>query len=361
MNSHFYFCGLFSFAIFFQIFCAKAFAADHNWQNLDAHLYSSIYCLNVGIDVRLKDGPWVQLSGISPRQHYYVFTTTSQEQGYQIVGHGTSFPLASTDKQKLVFITCKHVLDDAAETIRECEMFYSAMRLYAVKTAKNNESENRMDELLNIVNLSLKKNLTATEKILYAKTVDAIWDCYDTNLSIKADPKQLLFGKYKKLVSLQTKTAYLLHSPGSLTQPALQAKIYKVSTTPDLAILTIQSSYKQTVSALDLDETLVNRGQEVQAAGYPVLTESKNPIKSYSPTFTNGKVLYADTNTVGFDASINKGSSGGPLLSKNGKVLGIIIRKPDLRKRNKSSDLYCNIAVSSRAVRSFVPELFKAL
>ncbi len=79
--------------IFFQVIYSKASAVTQSWEKIDKQLYDSIFQVNVGIDVRLKDGSWVQVSGLSPRQHYYVFTTVRHDQGYQVVGHGSCFPV----------------------------------------------------------------------------------------------------------------------------------------------------------------------------------------------------------------------------------------------------------------------------
>ncbi len=345
------------------MFCSYGSAATQNWENIDRQIRDKIFQINVGINVRLKNGPWAQLTSLSPRRHYYVFTTNRSDQGYQIVGHGSCFPLATPNKQKVFFITCEHVLDEAAEAIEECQMFYAAMQLYACETTVDNNVEPRLKELLNTVNLGLKKDPSPQEKNAYTQTVDTIWDYYDNNLSPQADPWRRAYNKYKTLAGLQVKTAYLLHAPGPVTQPPVEVTVYKASThcKPDLAILTAKPADRRSIDTLDLDPTTPRQGQEIQSAGYPLATQTidMEPAKSYEPIFTNGKILHIETDGFEFDASINKGNSGGPVISNKGQVLGVVMRKPDFRQHQGTCDLYGGSAISARSIRSFVPELFQ--
>ncbi len=163
-------------------------------------------------------------------------------------------------------------MDNATETIKECEMFYATAQLYAFKTGGENGREACLQKLFQTINLSLKQNLSAEEKNLYAKTVDAIWDCYDSNLSTQADPKRLLYNKYKKIeLFTGLKVAYLMHAPGPVSQPAIEAKIYKrvSDSKPDLAILTTDAKVKQSMRTLDLAVLL--QGNKFKLLVFPLL------------------------------------------------------------------------------------------
>jgi hypothetical protein len=359
LNRLFHIYCLSCFIVFFQVFCSNARVCAQSWADIDKQLYKSIFQINVGIDVRLKDGSWIQVSGLSPRRHYYVFTTVSHYQGYQVVGHGSCFPVATANKQKIFFVTSKHVLDNAAETIEECEMFYAAVQLYASKTAGKAGVATRLKNVLQAINLSLKKNLTAAEKKLYAEMVDAIWDCYDTNLSTQADPGRLLYNKYKKLNCVQAKVAYLVHSPGSIEQQAIETKIYKVSidSNPDIAILTETMPVKRPIKTLDLDLKIPSAGQQIQVVGYPYVGQPVNSesVKYYAPTFANGKITGVATNTFEFDAQISKGNSGGPVIGDKGKVLGVVTLKELVENKKPSY----GVAIGARSIKMLAPELFQ--
>jgi Trypsin-like peptidase domain len=355
--SRFHTCWLCFIIIFFHVFCDKANAATIDWQNIDKQLQNKIFQLNIGIDIRLKDGSCVQLTGLSPKQHYYVFTTTPQDQGYQIVGHGSSFPVATTSRQKIFFVTSEHVLAEATETVEECEMFYAAMQLYASDTTIDNNTDKRMKELLNIVNLSLKENLNAEEKTRYEQTVDTIWDYYDNNLSPQADPWRRAYNQYKKVAGLQVLTAYLLHAPGPMTQPPVEATIYKRAPNHnvDLAILTTGSIVE--VKALDLDPISPRPGQEIQAAGYPIISQQMDMklVKYYDPFFTNGKIIKVTAGGFEFDALISKGNSGGPIINSKGNVLGVITQKEQAGKKIPGY----GVAINAQSIKLLAPELFK--
>ncbi len=101
-------------------------------------------------------------------------------------------------------------------------------------------------------------------------------------------------------------------------------------TQPDNDIAVLQA---QTLPAILVPATLgnpnsLNVGDEAYVVGNPYdLTESMTAgvisglNRSYQPSFTDKKL----TDLIQFDAAVNPGNSGGPLLDRNGQVMGIVI------------------------------------
>lgn len=329
-------------------------AASKEWEAIDKRVKSQVYQVNVAIKVKLKDGVYAQLADLSRRRRYPVFATTANDQGFRVIGHGTCFPVIAAKRDRTYLLTNKHVVEFGPGMLQECQRFFCGMRLYADRSAGFNSPESRYKDLARIVNLCTKKDATNTEREMYAATVDTIWDTYDTHLSLKADPKRTAFNKYLAKTGLKGEIGYFVHAPGSLTQPPMVAELYraaKLEREPDLAILAV----KKVMPALELEPATPVEGEQVQTAGYPIAAKSgKAGVMPYSPSFSNGKIVRITPSLVHFDASVSKGDSGGPLLNKHGKVLGVVARRamPDI-----STDRYAG-AISVKAVKGFAPELF---
>jgi serine protease Do len=93
----------------------------------------------------------------------------------------------------------------------------------------------------------------------------------------------------------------------------------------DLAVVEVCCD-NLTVAAAIADSSRVRRGDSVIALGYP-------SVGSGELTVTQGIVsaLHTDTeyglNTIQFDAAVNRGNSGGPLLLRDGSLVGIVTAK----------------------------------
>ncbi|MBX9723605.1 MAG: hypothetical protein K2X81_19530, partial [Candidatus Obscuribacterales bacterium] len=160
------------------------------WESLDKKLKTQVYQLNVAIKIHLKGGLYAQLTDKSPKYGFAVFGSSSDDKGFRVVGSGSSFPVQTSQNDRTYFLTNRHVVDSGSGLGGECERFFAAMRLHAQQTAGFQDPENRFKELLNIVNLSQKKEMNMAERILYQATVDSIWDTYENLLSVKADPSR---------------------------------------------------------------------------------------------------------------------------------------------------------------------------
>lgn len=339
----------------FAAFGLRAEAAD-SWQSIDKRVKSNVYQVNVAIKVKLKDGLNAQLADLSPRLRYPVFITMKEDQGFRVIGHGTCFPVHSLKNDRTYMLTNKHVVDFGEGMLQECQRFFAAMRLYAERSAGFASPDARYKDLMRIVNLCAKKEMSGAENSMYRATVDTIWDVYDAHLSLKADPTRAAFTKCLNKTGFQGSVGFFIHSPGAVTQPPMVADLYRGArkqSDPDLAILAVNKK----LSALDLDAAAARQGQAIQAVGYPVAAKAaKGKTAQYAPSFSNGKITRVTPSLVHFDASVSKGDSGGPLLSQNGKVIGVVVRRamPDI-----STERFAG-AISVKAVKSFAPELFGA-
>src|SRR5580698_104112 len=138
-----------------------AFATEklETWEKLDKRLKSEVYQVNVAIKMRIKGGLYAHLTDKSPKYGYAVFGTSTDDKGFRVVGSGSSFPIKTTLTDRSYFLTNRHVADSGEGLGGECERFFAAMRLHAQQTAGFQDPDSRFRELLNIVNLSQKKEM----------------------------------------------------------------------------------------------------------------------------------------------------------------------------------------------------------
>ncbi|MBZ0185218.1 MAG: hypothetical protein K8F91_03125, partial [Candidatus Obscuribacterales bacterium] len=216
-----------------------------SWEQLDKQLKPRIYHLNVGVKMRLKNGKFVMHSDNTRKSRYPVFSAFDEDFGYRVAGWGSSFPVKTSKKTGNYFITSGHVLATGPATIVECERFFAAMRLYAEQTASHKDVESRYSQLQKIVNMpTVNKNMSLHELATYHYTSEAIWDCYHTYLSIRADKGRIMFKKYLSQAGVAHEVGYFLHAPGPAEKKPLVAQIYKtheVSGPLDIAILSVKS------------------------------------------------------------------------------------------------------------------------
>ncbi len=335
--------------------------ADETWERLDRKLKGQVLELNVALKMRLKSGLYIQLTDASPKYRYPVFGTTTDDRGYRVVGYGTAFPIATHQRNKAFYLTNKHVVTTGDELIKECQRFYAAMRLAAEKTAANGNVDARFNELLAIVNLSMKKELSANEKAQYVSTIDGIWDVYESFLSLRADPGRILFQRYLGMVGVDHTLGYFLHKVGPVTDPAIQATVYKTARTdkePDLSIL---SSAPNAIPPLEFDAVPASEGQDIQVIGYPKASDQidADAEQYYAPTFSSGHISRIAPRMLQVDAPITNGNSGGPVVSQRGKVVGVVANRAMSASGKELTNFGGAITVDS--VRGFAPELFNNL
>ncbi len=114
----------------------------------------------------------------------------------------------------------------------------------------------------------------------------------------------------------------------------IQAHVEQTWTSPDLAILKIDTPITQRIALPMLSGTQLEVTQGVYALGFPGVSDNMNDNGGTCPstiddiTVTSGTVTKTstkllDTVCVQIDAVINHGNSGGPLVDEEGQVMGI--------------------------------------
>jgi S1-C subfamily serine protease len=301
---------------------------------------------------------WVQLTDLSPKYRYPVFGTTGDDRGYRVVAYGSAFPIKTGQTGKTYFLTSRHVIESGDQLTKECERFYAAMRLAAERTANGKDVDSRFYELLSIVNLRMKRTMTASEKALYTSTIDGIWDYYENFLSVRADPGRVLFKKFVGETGVDHQCGYFLHKPGPVTETPLEAQIYKIGRSesdPDLAILAVESN---TIPCLEFEQLPAEEGEEIQVIGYPTASDQIDidSSKYYAPTFNTGRISRIAPHILQVDAPITTGNSGGPVVSQRGKVLGVVAVRALSSRGGELPNFGGAVTISS--VQTFAPELF---
>lgn len=337
-------------------------AQVESWEKVDRTLKNQVYQVNVGLILKLKDGQFAQLSDLSPKYRLPVFATNPVFRGWRVISYGSAFPIRTIKSDATFFLTSRHVVDKAEPTVKECERFFSAMRLYAEQTANSKDAEGRYRELQSIVNWPQVRKLSIAERAIYTQTVDGIWDCYETYLSERADPLRIMFKKYLAAVAVSNDTGFFIHPPGPASQTPLKGHLYRMSqgpNEPDLALLTVKNT---NVDCLDLDDSMPSEGQEVQVVGYPLESDQidQDSFQYFTPTFSNGRVSRVTPRTLQIDAPVQVGNSGGPVVNMRGRVVGVVARRARDTQTNAEIRKFA-AAVTVPCVKSFAPELFGKL
>ena len=129
----------------------------------------------------------------------------------------------------------------------------------------------------------------------------------------------------------------------------------------DIAIIKVDLKNTPTLLLGDSDEVKV--GDEVYAVGYPgvvVFHEMLSEESMLIPSITKGIISAKrktkfDTPALQTDVSVTHGNSGGPALSKDGKVIGVVnMGSVDPERRMKVAGF--NFLVPSNIVRDFLKE-----
>jgi DNA replication initiation complex subunit (GINS family) len=349
--------------LFFQF--QQAAIAQQNWEQIDRQLKTKIYQLNVGIKIKLQDKVYAYLVDLSPKYHLPVFAVTRVDKGFHIVSFGSAFPINTFKKDKTYFLTNSHIVNAGDNILNESKRFFAAMKLYAERTHGWSNEEQRFEHLCQTANLAVKKAMNEREKQIYQTTVDAIWDTYESNLSLKEDPKRQKFNYYLAKAQVKTQTACFLHPAGPKTKPSINVNLYKIATKkiePDIAILNTNQNFPK----LDFETMTASEGQEIQVIGYPIASNQidNDADKYYAPTFNNGRITRLGAKLIQVDAQVTKGYSGGPVVSQQGKVLGMLVNRAVSSQNLGSIIIESELpgyagAISVKSIKSFAPELFE--
>ncbi|MBE7711011.1 MAG: trypsin-like serine protease [Cyanobacteria bacterium SIG31] len=145
-------------------------------------------------------------------------------------------------------------------------------------------------------------------------------------------------------------SAHVIEDAGNVIVTMFNGKDYKARVlkrfgeNKDIALLKIESTDElKTVKFGDSERIEV--GQKVLAIGNPF---------GFNGTLTQGIISRIDyaKNRIQTDAAINPGSSGGPLLNKNGEIIGInqAIYNPD----NNISNIGIGFAIPINSVKEYL-------
>jgi S1-C subfamily serine protease len=121
----------------------------------------------------------------------------------------------------------------------------------------------------------------------------------------------------------------VLHA-GEKDQRLLQATVVRQSKEPDLALLRVTGSEKLPSLALGTVDDLAELA-ELVAFGFPfgnqlALTKGEYPsISVNSGSVTALRRRNGELQIVQVDVTLNPGNSGGPVLDRNGKVVGVVV------------------------------------
>ena len=129
------------------------------------------------------------------------------------------------------------------------------------------------------------------------------------------------------------------------------AEVWGVDPSNDLALLKVCCGDFQSLQIADYSEGSV--GDQVIAIGYPLLTPGTASITS---GIISAIRFINDTWDIQTDAAINPGNSGGPLISMNGKVLGINTWKEFYSSDGRPTD-GTGYAVSQRTINAKLDDL----
>jgi V8-like Glu-specific endopeptidase len=125
---------------------------------------------------------------------------------------------------------------------------------------------------------------------------------------------------YKKAI----REAPIVISVKSASKVSYLAKVIAQDDNLDLALLKIDLKEKTTPILVNEDATF-KEGDSVLTIGYPLTFIMDSFLDDFKPTLTNGIIsaIRTDKWSIQHTASMNGGNSGGPLLSKDGKLIGV--------------------------------------
>jgi S1-C subfamily serine protease len=103
-----------------------------------------------------------------------------------------------------------------------------------------------------------------------------------------------------------------------------RAKVVRVSRAHDVALLSIADGTRASFPCLRLDVSAKKPGTDVYAIGVPA---RQSLAFSLTRGIVSGVRTTDDTRLIQTDASISPGNSGGPLLDRQARVLGVVSRK----------------------------------
>src|SRR5262245_29081449 len=121
----------------------------------------------------------------------------------------------------------------------------------------------------------------------------------------------------------------LVLDAGMKTQKVLRATVVRRDPALDLALLRAEGKHELAALALGSDQDL-DELSELVAFGFPFGLALAKPGVYPSITVTTGRVTslrreQGELSRIQLDASLNPGNSGGPVLDRGGKMVGVVV------------------------------------
>jgi S1-C subfamily serine protease len=135
----------------------------------------------------------------------------------------------------------------------------------------------------------------------------------------------------KNIKNRGTGVINLIVEPGEKTQRIVKATVLLEDANNDLALLQVTEKAPQPFSYLELgDEAALRQTSQITTFGYPFGKLLADSGEYPSVTVSMGKVTALrrsgeTLHRIQVDASLNPGSSGGPMLDLDGKVVGVVV------------------------------------
>ena len=102
----------------------------------------------------------------------------------------------------------------------------------------------------------------------------------------------------------------------------LLATLVAESENPDLALLRVEGLETEPIP---LAETMPKRGTEIKVLGYPGGSALGLELKSTKGEITSASDPKLEGGAFLFDAIVNPGNSGGPIINQSGRVVGVVV------------------------------------
>ena len=179
---------------------------------------------------------------------------------------------------------------------------------------------------------------------------------YDVSTGVVLDSEGHIVTCAHALEALQGDTAYVT-LPG--TDHVYQARIIRISSELDLALLKVSISGQTPLPLARTSDTLA--GSEVLLAGFPT-TEAY--ADRSNPVYSSGLVSSVEREVRGSEyrpslarllevqAWVDRGFSGGPVISRDGSLVGIVV----FRLEKSSQWGGYTLAIPVETVRQFLPD-----
>jgi serine protease Do len=132
-----------------------------------------------------------------------------------------------------------------------------------------------------------------------------------------------------------------------------KARLIKSSQQLDLALLKSDSRSAAPIPVTADDAQL---GEEVFALGYPLQDVLQNGLNLTTGVVSSLKGLGGDSNVVQMSVPVHPGNSGGPLMDRYGRVVGVVTAKlsPKVAERGGPTSEGISFAMNARAMRTFL-------